>query len=964
MRRMTMVGTALLCVIAAMAGGGEPGIRILPNKEGVFAYVEDFSTPRFLAEALATNIPADRWTKGSLGNRGPNRHRALTYRFSGGRAIEKVEVRIDQRANARNLGGGSQLFVSPNGLDWSLVAESKRQPADANGWQKQPFILTAAQAAPLTGGNEAWVRLVLDNWTGLKTAPASIIDNLRVTIRVGEPVIADDPQAPLRAQWAELRQRAGWRSISLDCADPVSGHAPHYYEDADGWLQAPGGDHHLAIDEANGFSMQRACLNENRSPLALVAFVQTNNPGLLMARIDLVSNAASTRAMRVSWGGQAVATLDTASGVERENSLFVQLPSPTKATARGLRITPQDANQLTIKRITICGGSDPQWVEKPDRAPGKKLGVLGAYYLPDPPPPAASQAVEGRQKLADGIVVAGMQRLYKEHADFGALRIVVRNEDSAPVRIEQLLLDGKPIDDHYVDFVKSAWDARGVVWYRIRPRILAPRQCGEIYVRFRRRPAGAKAAIKIRLASGGSVEVDVPYVASPLSLDYVTTGPSADTLYVYVRREAAAGGPLAAVRLDGEEAKDTKVYGADFPGGVALAVVKLRRPLQQGEYHTVGATAAAGHRIAGQFRVLPFRFVRSSIHIPSEKCEEMHMNLAMWHKKPEAACRTHNIFTTSPTQDVGVGSPLHSRVAFVIGPDEPDARDNRGGGYRKGLGSHARRLAHAGWQELIERFSPHAASWIIMNGTVRPLNWSVYGRFADITSFDPYPVNFYGGDHAYVRESLNLARQTGAPKRMFACLEAFGWSKGQGVPAKHRGPLPAEYRQNVVQAIGCGMKGLTSWVYVNSAGGWQLSEPAKQEIANMNALIEHIEGDLLLGTPAALGSSDAGTVPTGVVGNEAWPKDRVAVATLLCGPDTLVVTAANHIPASRPKPPTIQPAKDVTVTVDLPDYLASVAAFEATPQGLVPFPCALADGKALLNIPTLEAGRVFVLRRK
>ena len=199
---------------------------------------------------------------------------------------------------------------------------------------------------------------------------------------------------------------------------------------------------------------------------------------------------------------------------------------------------------------------------------------------------------------------------------------------------------------------------------------------------------------------------------------------------------------------------------------------------------------------------------------------------------------------------------------------------------------------------------------------------------------------------------------------MYACLEAFGWRKGQGVPEGARGPIAAEWRQNVVQAIGAGMKGLTSWTYARGAGGWELNEPVAQEIAKMNALIERIEGDLLLGTPIDLASSDAGLVLTGTVGEERWRKDRVWVGALLCGPDTMVVAAANHIPASKPDPPKIEPAKHVTLTVELPPYLPRVTGFEVTEDGVRPHPCTVAEGKALLKLDEIVSGRVFVLRRE
>jgi len=199
---------------------------------------------------------------------------------------------------------------------------------------------------------------------------------------------------------------------------------------------------------------------------------------------------------------------------------------------------------------------------------------------------------------------------------------------------------------------------------------------------------------------------------------------------------------------------------------------------------------------------------------------------------------------------------------------------------------------------------------------------------------------------------------------MHACLEAYGWKTGQGVPKGARGPIPAEYRQNVVQAIGAGMKGLTSWVYSGGAGGWQLNKPLADEIAKLNALIAHIEGDLLLATPIDLATCNAGLVPTGSVGKENWPKPRVWVGTLLSGPDTIVLAVANHIPASKPDLPNIEPARNVLISVQLPDYLGQVSAFEVTEDGKAPVACKAEDGKAVLELDEVTSGRVFILRRR
>jgi len=678
----------------------------------------------------------------------------------------------------------------------------------------------------------------------------------------------------------------------------------------------------------------------------------------LMARIVVRCTRESSRQMKVLWDGQPLDTFDVASYFESDKVFFVQFPGRQNPGRHELRIAGGDSGYILVREISLASQGQLSWAEKPRLPAGGHLEILSAYYMPDPSPPPASQVVEGRHKAQEvGLIVGGMQQLYKEHSDFGAVRVVLRNSSTVPVRISDLQLDGKPVEESYVDFVKSDWDAPGVVWYRIRPRTLSPQQCAEIYIRFRHRPAGNQATVTVGSENASAVKVSIPYRQPTVMIDYVTTDDAMDTLYVYARRYADDAGKITDLSLDGRPVNDVTIYGADYPGNVALAVAKLSRPLQPGTYHVVALKRLNQPLIAAQFRVLPFMFPRSSIHVPPALCEKMHMNLAMWHQQSLETCEKYGLYTTSMYTTSTNVFDLHPRVAYVMGPDEPDAKDNRGGGYARGLGYHARDLAHSGWQELIQRFAPQAATWIIMNGTVRPLNWCVYGQFADISCFDPYPVNFYGADHAYVHESLSYARQCGAPKRMYACLEAFGWSKGD------RGPIPTEYRQNVVQAIGVGMKGLTSWVYAAGALGWEVNESVAEEIAQMNALIENIEGDLLLGTPIDLATSDAGLVSTGVVGEEQWPKERVWVSSLLCGPDTIVVAAANHIPASRPDPPDIEPAKDVAITVNLPDFLPTVSVFEALPNGLEPFTAEKRGNVIHLNLDDLVDGRIFVLRR-
>jgi hypothetical protein len=954
----------MLLVAGVWSWGGE-GVLTKPGKDGAFVYEDDFSTPRCLTEAFLENTGAEIWQGGSLQTAGPARHRTLVYRFHGDRIITAGTVTVEQKANARHLGGQTWLYLSTNGLDWTMVSDSATQEGDANGWQGQPFQVAGEAIRPFAGGTELWLRLVLDNHSGLKTYVSNVVDKLTVKLILGAPAAAAaDPQAELRQAWGDGRQRNGWSAIALDAADPEPQRPPHYYEDADGWLRLPREAPYLGTAEADAFRVQRVYLSERRSPLSLACFVAAGTAAeTALARVTVLASREGSRRLEIRWDGVAAATLDVASFLPQERTFFARL-SPCRAGRHELRLAPVDQGSVTVQEVALVGPPGTAWAEKPELPKAEALAVLCAAYLPDPAPPPDSQVVEGRQAPAvNAPVFAGLQRLYAEHEQFGAVRVLLRNPGPVPVRLgDGVLLNGKPLAAHYVDFEKSDWDARGVVWYRLRPQLLAPGECGELYLRFRRRPEGEAAQLNLPCENAAPVSVSIPYRVPVLGVDYVTPGKTGSELYVYLRATAgAASETLTAVALDGQELAAAKVYGGDFRDGVALAVARLPKPLAPLSFHVVTARTASGAVAGAQFRVLPWFFPRSSIHVPSELCRALNMNLGMWHLRSLDECRTHDLPTTTNTERM---FDAHELVRFILGPDEPDASDNRGGGYDRGLGYQARRLRDSGWADLVASQAPQVATWIIMDGTTRPLNWNVYGQFADVACFDPYPINFYGADHAYVRESLGYARQCGQPRRMVACLEAFGWSAGQGVPTGARGPTPEEWRQNVIQALGAGAKGLTSWVYVAGAGGWQLNDPVRQEMARVNALIARLEDLLLLGTPVNWAQTDAGTALTGVVGDERWPKERVWAGVLLCGPDAVVVAVVNHIPASKPGPPAIVPTPHVTVTVRLPEYLPDVTAVEATEDGETPVPCTVADGQARVRLENLVSGRVLVLRRR
>lgn len=949
------IGMFVALTCAALADG--QGILIRPDADGQFEYVDDFTTPKFVKDAFTSNLSKDSWRKGSIVNAGPNEGRTLIYRFYGDRSITGLDVRISQRA-ASSLGGSNRLSLSSNGLDWTMVADSGEQ-GNNGSWQGKPLTVPPEMAAKFVGLTKVnvWVRVVMTNTCGSKTSISNIINNVKVSLVLGAKAdAAEDPQAAKRELWDKLTHTAGYMDISIDSSDRASQVGPRYYEDIDGLLYPPGGNRHLATDRTAGFDIHFTYRKDARSPVAMAVFAKTaKTNGPLMAKITVHSGRLASRKMKVLWDGKVLAIFDIADFFDARKSFFVEIPGPQTDAVHELRIAAGDYRLIRVKKITIIGKGSLQLVERPRLPAGGSLEVLSAYYMPDPRPVADSVAIQSH-----------LLPLYERHAEFGGVRVVLMNRGPVAVRIDQtLLLNGRPIEQSYVKF-GGPWAARGVVWYRLRPRLIGPGRCAQLYIRFRRRPAGRHAEITIPLTNGEPVRVKIPYDDPGLSIDYATTGKQADVLYIYARRSpGSTPGNITAVRLDGKIIEDAVIYGPDFPGNIALIVARLSEPLKLYAHHMVGVKTASGMAIDARFRVLPFFFPRNSIETPPRLLKRYHMNLAMWWDKGFATCEKYDIMTTRTWRENIM--KIHPRVAYYIGVDEPDGLDNRWGRNGRGLGHYAREVAETGWQELLERNSPRVASWIMTAKSSRPLNWAVYGQLADVFSTDPYPLHEnrpVEGDITFTRECLLQARRASAPHRFYATLEAFGFGGGSGVDKDDRPPLPAEYRQSAVQSIGCGIKGLLSWVYRAVDDGWEHDTVMGEEITNVNKLFEHIEDYLLIGTPIDLASNDAGLVPAGPAGNEKWRKDKVWTAAVLCGPDTIIVAAANHIRSSKSLPPKIEPAKNVTITVRLPDFLPKVDAFEATENGLVSFDCTVNGGKAYLKLASIESGRVFVLRKK
>lgn len=152
--------------------------RLSPAGLDVPAGIEDFQTPRYLHLAEVDGDPP-LWTRGALaarGIQGRGRRSVVRYRLAAEAPLAEVRVRVEQRANGRNLGAANQVRLL---LGESVLAEAQTTgPGNASGWVDDPLEVTSGTLPPDT--RELTLELVMTNGSGVETNTSNLIT--RVTI--------------------------------------------------------------------------------------------------------------------------------------------------------------------------------------------------------------------------------------------------------------------------------------------------------------------------------------------------------------------------------------------------------------------------------------------------------------------------------------------------------------------------------------------------------------------------------------------------------------------------------------------------------------------------------------------------------------------------------------------------------------------------------------------------------------
>ncbi|MDH7602446.1 MAG: hypothetical protein QHI38_09915 [Armatimonadota bacterium] len=600
-----------------------------------------------------------------------------------------------------------------------------------------------------------------------------------------------------------------------------------------------------------------------------------------------------------------------------------------------------------------------------------KWAVLGARWRPDANPFIAQQVWE------DYIWTEGWgyeEQFYPKYMrPAGSLHIVLRNDSGKTDSIALVSFDGKPLEK-----VSTSEKSLGeIVWYLIespqlpvdprRPddgdlnlqKDVPPGEWVSCTLRLRN-PLTKPCTVGFRNGSGENVLVTVEPRVQTQRIESISFSPGIDTIYVYVRSLKGRAPRHARLRLDGKDVS-SKITQGPLKSRLVLVSAKLSPAWKYGSFHLVELEAGSEKLVEsvrawdGYFCIGLFGTADKE-HVTAAK--EKGINTYFWNvsdilDQAEMCTIPHGASAEWKPRTAG----SKKGVLFLYNKDEPDAHDAASGEkipfpHRLGLNAQSEVIPA---QRMQRRLLPTVPNLLLVDNTYKPLNYYVYGQIPDIFSTDPYvPLN--GRQVDYVYHALECARDASTPRPVVSVL----WACSLGGKRKFgsNAPTPEEMRMMIYYAVGCGVKGIGYFIDMTKETGEGqfvgLSDikPLWEAVGQANREVAVLAPFLAIGCPAGAYS----------VQNNVWTR------TIMCGPDAAVIVLVNtrHYIAFETQRETSFhfPLKGVRATVELPPGFNSAIVEEVVDGMLKPIPHALGNNRLTLNLDSIDAARVFLVRKK
>jgi len=556
----------------------------------------------------------------------------------------------------------------------------------------------------------------------------------------------------------------------------------------------------------------------------------------------------------------------------------------------------------------------------------------------------------------------------------GYLHVYVQNPGSAEVEVEDVLLNGVSLKDGVapegmpkekegkyassVQFSKLPAEQIGTlralgepVWWKVNPFTIEPNGFAEVVVRLRRPPQVGKIAVQV---TGKGLNIQGEAVLDKVQPRLVSVGfnPKMDSACLYVRHPQPGLVP-AKVLMDGQNVTDGGSMAADATSGLSLAVVSLKQPVHEGEFHLFHvyypdeSVAIAGLRVhRPDFVYGMWGYPRKSSN-PDENIANYLNELAvhgidtiMFHYGGEVRNYVRSEAGQAQCAKLGIEIMDHSprgyknqRYNFLR--DEPDASDHNTKAIPeldRRVGSLAQWLVNMG--RGYRQQDPGTLQMLNIDNTFKPVQWYTSAQLPDVACADPYYPeqlrSVYYKDPGSLKEYMkptyvyavgSIYGSACAPRPMHLILHTCRFDMQDG---PFRAPTPEEKRVEIYYALAAGGRGISFWWYTpggrfNGVGG-DAPELKRlyNEIGLLGAEIRMLEPILGRACPVQLAVQGPRTL---------W------VRSLAASTDTVVLIVVNDNIACDRVGTLVQPFEKARLNVKLPGWAKAEEVFEVTFEG-------------------------------
>ncbi|MBN1345419.1 MAG: hypothetical protein JXQ73_22185 [Phycisphaerae bacterium] len=533
----------------------------------------------------------------------------------------------------------------------------------------------------------------------------------------------------------------------------------------------------------------------------------------------------------------------------------------------------------------------------------------------------------------------------------GSLHVLVHNIADAAVSMNDVLLDGETCN--------ALREKRQVVWWRTQPNPIPPNGVAEVTVRLRN-PLKDAPEIRLLPSRGNPVTTRVEIKPPDFRIETIGLAAQPDRLMIYLTQRPDASVKIKTVELDYVDVtRQSQILTSESHPGCCPIVVPLDKPWATGSFHAVKVIDAANRATAHVFRVPPpITPLGTYGHHDFETFAANDLN-------------TYVCFGGLSRDDLDRLGDLHMRGAFHIGfndppadvrghpaiagylqLDEPDCADHgaKDRPHAERIGHHAQQMVdHA---ERVCRLDPNTVLWQTLDLTYKPANWFHYGLVADVTNTDAYPL-VVGEPLTFVRDVVRTARSGCSPRPLVFTFQS-GWEEAEN-RGWNRPPFADEMRRMMLYALGCGARGLVSYIHCSEKVGTWIGHGTNEfpdlwyEQGRVYRSLALLDDLIRIAHPLTIESNRP---------------DKLWIATLAAGPDAMLVIVVNDNYTSSRDVFDQTPARNVRLSLACPQWICPNRCVRIDDGHAQPVALRVTGGQVELQVGDVVAGALLLISQE